>query len=534
MASLKQLSHSWLLRLKNGFSKKDYSLSHLNITQFTVILIDNIFKLAIAFFLIDRMGKQNASHVLALVGAIYVIPFLLFSSTGGALADRFSKQRIIIAIKIFEVIVILASLVSFHYQSVFGAYTILFLLSVESAILGPSKYGIIVELVPKEQVVKGNGLIISFTFLAIIFGTFLGSFLTEIFHKNYSLISLCVLVVSIGGLLCALRIKYTPPSGSLKKIHPLFLHELLQTLSYAKTRHHLVLAVLASSYFLFIGAFTQLNIIPYAIEAMHLSEVAGGYLFLSTAMGIAIGSFIYGKTSKKRINLLIPILISSLMGLFLMSLKISSSSIFFTVMALVALGVVGGMYIVPFDAFIQVSSGDEKRGQVIGLSNFLQFVGVLNASLALFIFSHVHIHASTGFLIIGLITAAFSLFLFITLSDWTLRLVSKSFWHPFHSLVYEGETLLENPKGVVVVAANKNLKELALLSRPFQQTIFIVPKGFFKVLPSLQKFLGCLVLMDDKSSLLERIEKAKELSHSQTLCCVLMENNFSLLHIVLK
>ncbi len=46
------------------------------------------------------------------------------------------------------------------------------------------------------------------------------------------------------------------------------------------------MAVLGSSFFLFLGAFVQLNIIPFAMESLHLTDIQGGYLFLLTAIGI--------------------------------------------------------------------------------------------------------------------------------------------------------------------------------------------------------------------------------------------------------
>ena len=69
---------------------------------------------------------------------------------------------------------------AFAFQSKWGSYAILFLLATQSAIFGPSKYGIVPELVSSEKISKANGLMTSFTFLAIILGTFLASFLIQI------------------------------------------------------------------------------------------------------------------------------------------------------------------------------------------------------------------------------------------------------------------------------------------------------------------------------------------------------------------
>ena len=308
MALLKKTS--WISGFGNflsklpGFSRPDkHSLHFLNIAQFMGVLNDNIFKLVIAFFLIDIQGPEHASVILAIIGAIFVIPFLLFSSSAGVLADRHSKQRLMMIFKGIEMVTMILAMLAFGFKSVWGCYTLLFLLSTHSAMFGPSKYAIITELVPKEKVSSANGLITSFTYLAVILGTFLASFLTDITNRDYVIVAAFCFLVAATGFISTFGIRRTPPQGSDKKLNFLFVREIYHTLVFCYSRKHLLMAVCGSAYFLFIGAFVQLNIIPFAISELHLSEVSGGYLFLSTAFGIAIGAYIGGKVSKKRVEL---------------------------------------------------------------------------------------------------------------------------------------------------------------------------------------------------------------------------------------
>ena len=82
--------------------------------------------------------------------------------------------------KVVEMVTMVLAMVAFAFKSVWGSYTLLFILSSHSAMFGPSKYAIIPELVPQDKVSSANGLITSFTYFAVIFGTFLASFLTHI------------------------------------------------------------------------------------------------------------------------------------------------------------------------------------------------------------------------------------------------------------------------------------------------------------------------------------------------------------------
>ena len=166
------------------------SLLSLNIAQFFGVINDNVFKLVMAFLLIESLGYAETSKILSATGAIYVIPFLLFSSSAGILADRFSKQKLLVGMKCAEILIMILAVFAFGSKSLFGCFTLLFLLSTHSALFGPSKYGIIPELVPQNEVSRANGLVTSFTYLAIILGTFLASFLTDITQHHFVLIAL--------------------------------------------------------------------------------------------------------------------------------------------------------------------------------------------------------------------------------------------------------------------------------------------------------------------------------------------------------
>ena len=92
---------------KDGISwfQEKHSLGALNISQFFGVVNDNLFKLVLVFMLIDAYGAPYANTILSLAGAIFVIPFLVFSSSAGVLADRFSKQRILRYIKAVEIVI---------------------------------------------------------------------------------------------------------------------------------------------------------------------------------------------------------------------------------------------------------------------------------------------------------------------------------------------------------------------------------------------------------------------------------------------
>lgn len=454
---------------------KSHGLLFLNIAQSLGAINDNLFKFAIAFLLIDTLGAQEASRILSAIGAVYVIPFLIFSSTAGILADRFSKQKLLVLMKVAEVFIMLIGVFAFSAKNSSICYLLLFLLAAHSALFGPSKYGIIRELVPSDRISKANGLVTSFTYLSMIVGTFLASFLTEITGRNFVLIACACLGIAIGGLCGALGLPKTAAQGAGKKLSPLFISEIVKTLKGTRSSLHLLPAICGSSFFLFLGAFVQLNMIPFAIRSLHLSEVSGGYLFLVTALGIALGAYLGGRASKKKIELGLTCLAGGGLSLCFFLLAGCASSLSLTLLALFLLGLLGGAFVVPFDTFIQVRSENEKRGQTIGATNFLSFSGVLIASFLLYFLNGVcGFSPAESFGIVGLLTFIVTLIFLYLLSDLFLPFFSKTVLARCFSLVTpEIKELKEKGVGVLILE-RFSWKEALLIAGQFPQTHFFI------------------------------------------------------------
>lgn len=389
----------------SSFFNRFSSFTYLNVTQFLGALNDNIYKLLIVYFFIQLEGIEFSHQILATTGATFVIPFLLFSAISGTLADRFSKRDIIVTTKILELVIMGLAVCAFAFQSKWGSYAILFLLATQSAIFGPSKYGIVPELVSSEKISKANGLMTSFTFLAIILGTFLASFLIQITDRNFIISSIFCTFIALVGLYTSFCIEPTPPSGSEKKFEVFFLREIYQTLKLARQEVSLLPAMCGSAFFLFVGAFTQLNIIPYAVQSLQLSDIQGGYLFFLTALGIGTGALIAGKISGRIVELgLVPF---GALGISICAfmLDIFSTHLLIVIPLVTLLGIFGGIYEIPLDSYIQVASPRKSRGQMVAATNFMSFVGVLLASFLIYLNSEVlGLDSDKGFTLIGILT----------------------------------------------------------------------------------------------------------------------------------
>lgn len=510
-----------------GFSRPDKNSIHfLNVAQFMGVLNDNIFKLVIAYLLIAILGQQHASTIMAISGAVFVIPFLLFSSTAGSLADRFSKQRLMMLMKVVEMIIMMLAMIAFSFKSVWASYTLLFILATHSAMFGPSKYAIISELVPKEKISSANGLITSFTYFGIIVGTFLASFLTQISSRNFVAVAAFGLLIAFIGFISTFGIRHTPSQQKGKKTNWLFVEEIISTLRFCKPRKHLLLAMCGSAYFLFIGAFAQLNIIPFAIDSLHLTDIAGGYLFLCIAIGIAIGAFIGGKASKKRVELGLSCFAGVLLSLLLFLLSFFSHDLFTVVSLLVFIGICGGLFIVPFDSFVQMYSPNEKRGQIIGANNFLSFGGVLIASFALFLFSDVFgLSPSAGFGIIGVLTLLLSLFMISRLSDLALPFLARRLLKPFTAVETNNLDLLENNPKAILILKNATWKKALFLLSVGPNVHLLVPRGMKKRFPYFNWAFYSIHIIPSDPTYRSLLESAKTFAAQSINPCIMADGH---------
>ncbi len=431
----------------------------LNATQFLGALNDNIFKLLIIYFLIHIKGPEYTNTILSLAGSLFVIPFLLFSSAAGVLADKISKRTVIVVTKAVEILVMAFGAIAIYTHSEISCYTLLFLMGAQSAAFGPSKYGIIPEIVSPQKVSKANGSLTALTYMAMILGSVFSSFLMQISQNNFLFIAFVCCVIAVLGTLTSLGIGKTEAQGSDRKITPLFVYDIYKALSLSAKRPFLFPAILGASFFLFIGGYVHLNVIPFAMESLNLSAVTGGYLFSATAVGIAIGAKLSGKLAKDRIEMGLSCLSGFCIVVVFFLLTFFAQSLTMVVILLTLLGIFGGLFVIPLESFIQVASPQRRRGQIIAASNFLSFSCVLCASFAIYLFNERWGFSAAGsFVLIGCLTLVFNTIVSARMSSYFFPYFAEKILMRYTRLRMKGD-VPENPCYLVI----KKYRPLELL-----------------------------------------------------------------------
>src|SRR5712664_4538940 len=278
-------------------------------TQFHGAFNENALKFLIIYLVLAlEKDKAQRDRLEVLVGALFAAPFILFSLSGGYLADRFSKRTVTIWTKVFEVGVMLFAAGALVGPNLSLALAAIFLVCTQGALFGPSKYGLLPELLPPEKLSWGNGVLELGTFLAIIVGSMSGSFLAEAFNRREIYAGALLLGFTVIGLVWSFGIGRVPAADPAKRFHLVSLIDVWSPMKLIRSDRVLWLAVLGNTYFFFVAGLLQFNIFIYGQDVLHIRSTEGGFLQAAIAIGIGLGSFAAGYLSAGKIEYgLIPL-----------------------------------------------------------------------------------------------------------------------------------------------------------------------------------------------------------------------------------
>lgn len=518
--------------MKQAASKFPLSLIRLNATQFLGAMNDNILKLLIIFCLIEVKGAEKAGVVTAAVGAAFVLPFLLFSAPAGCLADRLRKSNIIVAVKTVEVAVTALAVAAFAMEWDNGLYLVIFLMATHSAFFAPAKYGAIPELTDRDQLSRANGLIESFTYLAIILGTVLASALTQATHGRYWLAALFCLCTALAGLWTARGMDASPRADAERPV-ALLPSEIVRTLFSIRYDRHLMLAMIGQAYFMFIGGYAQLNLIAYGMQEMGLSEAHSGYLFLAAALGIGGGSLLAAKLSGRDVEFgIVPI---GAAGLTIAPILLHAvpSGIASCLAILLLFGVSAGLFSLPLQTFIQFRADPARRGEVLAASSFINWVAILIASgLTWLLSGPMGLSAAQGFSTIGAITLLFTLVSFWVLPDFLLRFIALATMRIFYRLRVIGGDNLPVDGPALLIPNHVTWVDALLLTATNQRRIrFVMERRIYNtpLLRGLFRLMGVIPVSseDGKKGLLEFMKQARAALDAGYLVCIFAEGELT-------
>jgi len=390
--------------------KKLPRMQALNWTQFLGAFNDNLFKFLTIFMAMEIWGPENSGSILPIAGALSTLPFLIFSDAGGVIADRRSKSDIIKFIKLMEILIMSLGFIGFLIGSPVFVLITLFMMSAQSAYFGPAKYGIIPELVSDQKLPQANASISAMTFSAIILGTVIASLANKVLPLAVS--SFFTILVAVAGYIISLKIPHVNAVGTDSRISLLFFNEAWKTLRSTMKNRYLYASIIALSFFWMLGAFIQLEIIPFGTTILQVSKENANHLFLCCSFGIGLGSFIAGRISGEKVKLgLVAWACAGLLAsVFILS---RVETVMSSCLSLFGFGLAAGIYCLPLNAYIQWKSPDSSRGKILAAVNFFNFTGILSAALVMGVFDYIGLDAAQSYLIMSIGLLVFAVIMFV-------------------------------------------------------------------------------------------------------------------------
>jgi MFS family permease len=252
----------------------------------------------------------------------------------------------------------------------------------QGALFGPSKYGLLPELLPPSKLSWGNGVIELSTLVAAISGTLAGGFLAHNFRGREEWSGFHLLTLSLVGLLTSLGISRVRAADPTRKHKWNWAKEFCQEIGRMRKDAVLWVAVIANTFFWFLGAILLLNIVLYATDVLQVDEAHSSYLLAVLSLGIGFGSFVAGYASGRKIEpgMILP----GLTGIVLLTAALGAPGLTYEgVMALLGvMGICAGFFVVPVNALIQNRPSPDVKGRVIAAANLLSFGGIALQPLA--------------------------------------------------------------------------------------------------------------------------------------------------------
>lgn len=463
---------------------------------------DNIFKFAftvLATYSAAEWGGLDSKIAGAVIGGIFILPFVLFSATAGQIADKYDKDRLIRFVKSLEIGIALVIAAGFIWKIPACLFTGVFLMGLHSTLFGPLKYGILPQVLKPEELVGGNGLVEMATFLAILGGTILGTTLIAMPEGGAFWVGVATIALAVAGLAAAWTMPATAPVDPSLRLDWNVFRATWRNVRELTTNRTVFLSCLGISWFWFFGSiyFTQLPV--YTSSVLGGSPAVYTALLATFSIGVALGSLLCEKLSGHKVEIgLVPF---GAIGLSLFALDLwwaspmagsmgsgqsigavlSHFSTWRVLFDLVMIGMFGGFFIVPLYALIQTRSEPQYRSRVIAGNNilnalFMVVAAGMGAGLLAAGFSIAQL-----ILVTAVLNGVVAIYIFTLVPEFLLRFVVWMLVHTVYRLRVTGAEHIPDSGPVVLIANHVSFVDALIIMAACRRPVrFVMDHKVFR------------------------------------------------------
>ena len=444
------------------------------VTQFLGALNDNVFRNGLVILITVQgvlVAGMNHSQLANVAGALFILPFFLFSATAGQLADKYEKSMLMRRIKLLEIGLMMIAAYAFMTESYTLLLFVLFLMGCQSTLFGPVKYAYLPQQLATEELIGGNALVEAGTYIAIIVGLIIGGLTVAIDPFDQSLLAACLVAFAILGYIASRQVPTTRAVDPELKIDWNAWAETWRIIGFAREERSVFLSILGISWFWFFGSAMTLQLPAYTHDVINGNEaMITTILLVAFATGVGIGSLLCERMSGHRIELGLVPFGSIGLSLFAIDLYFAQPVAHVEPVASVAgflarsgswrilidlcmLGVFGGFYSVPLYALIQKRSRRQHLSRIIAANNIINSIFMVVASLMAIVLLNLGFSIPKLFLVLAALNVVVAIYIYSLLPEFLMRFLAWILINLFYRIRPTG---LENvpDKGPAIIVCN--------------------------------------------------------------------------------
>ena len=471
------------------------------VAQFLGAFNDNLFKNALIVLLTFHAASWTtlAPEVLTNVAAgIFILPFFIFSATAGQLADKYDKALLARWVKVLEMLIMGVAAIGFFLHSLAVLLGALCLLGLHSTLFGPVKYAILPQHLTEDELVGGNALVESGTFVAILVGTLAGGLLAGV-GGHPAWVAFAGLLVAAAGFAASWGIPSAPAPEPELKVNLNPFSETWRNIGFARHNRTVFLSILGISWFWLYGALFLAQFPVFAKNVLGGDETSVTLLLAIFTVGIGLGSMLCEKLSGKHVEIgLVPF---GSIGLTLFGVDLFFASpatvpaaaplalagllaapgVWRVLFDLFALGVFGGFFIVPLYVLIQLRSEPAHRARIIAANNILNALFMVVGALAAAGLLGNGVSIPTLFGIAALCNAAVAIYIYSLVPEFMLRFVAWLLVHSIYRLETKGMENVPHDAPAIVVCNHVSFVDPIVISAAVRRPIrFVMDHRIFR------------------------------------------------------
>ena len=470
-------------------------------TQFAGAANDNLFKFAFTVMVTYQLSVSWLPPAMAglVIGALFILPFLLFSATSGQLTDKYDKTKMIRFVKNLEIAIMLVAAGGFIAGNVPVLLLCTFLMGVHSTLFGPVKFAYMPQVLSERELTGGNGMVEMGTFVAILLGNVAGGLLVAIPGIGHTTVALACVLLALMGRAVA---QFIPPVPATDPHLTINWNPFTETWRNLKLAHENIVvfrSLLGISWMWFFGAVFLSQFPSFAKEVLHGNEQVASLLLVVFSIGIGTGSLLCEVLSRRHVEIGLVPLGAIGMSVFAVDLYFATRSLpaaemmgaaaflaqphhWRVLLDLALLSLFAGLYSVPMYALIQMRSQPTHRARIIAANNILNALFMIGSSVIAGALLGAGFTVPQVFLFTGIANAVVAFYIFMLVPEYLLRFIAWVASRLVYRFKVTGDQHIPSDGPAVLVANHVSFVDAVLLMAASPRPIrFIMDHRIFKV-----------------------------------------------------